>query len=1081
MVSYPSPPLFPVPAASDHKRTHRLADPSAGAAPEAVDHEATRHPSAGAAPEAVDPEATRRLFPQAFQGVWPPKKVSQPESDFRGIYPRSYRVLPPEISQSSRDAITPTYGDDVHKQTARMIESEGVVTLSPELLHRIAGDLFPKAQAEGQARFDAQFVDGGEKWQALFHDEVDPKKPKDCRAGDELKTMSKPLNRDSVIIQFLETIAKELLGPEYQIGIGKDGKPHCVLLHHARGALYSGEHYAQEEHVDLHCHGAGNHFSNRTLPACLRPHGPRVIWISLSKDSIALYFHRRSHLVGRMVNQFYVHYFPLWAEYKRTHRRAKEDDFYPIWAVFVEQHVQEQCALLGIDIEPEAVVTRVPPFGGALWHALTSHGGTSEEGLRVFCIVYPKTDQNVVELPETSIEFVGLSRIYAGVMDVIFKPLEVALANTFVAESVATAFSFGLSLRSSTAVQQAVLQRVLDEVVSKSGVRLMPGPNNTPLTLQFKHSQSFLGLVCFIVGRGQGGLRKVVLWLESKPSDPQRGTLFRNAAFTMALLQFQSRRGPEYLKAVSRFLVPRSPVEALASGGFQLLYSPVCMDGEPLGDRVKRDLRQWKASRELTEDLRYSMYGLLKTLDRLLDDGFRLVVVDPNLFYITGDDHVILMFSGGGFLGQRKKAQCDRKQHQGALAFLRRNTSMYTDGFRSTTMKLARFNMRRLNALAAQREAQQADAGPASGDSADDAPELRAWSDSDVRTWLATQKQKPMGVLGRWEAELEDVLVDDNLVQDLKDLSGEDSIMDLLRLTDVHQIIAWLACEIRDAARNSEESFSEKRTMLKVVLDSENMEDAFSSMKNFLHGFSTKKALERNALCCQQPAAFQRLIHFLVFSLHPAYREDAAKELSYMLFVTTAVFNPRDELLLSGEDGIRMEVQLYPFDDAEFKKSVDAMLAKKRKGSTGTDKFPRTFFLKNEVEFGVGVHGPDQYEEGEFMGFYLGTVDVEPHGRHVVTSISMDDKYCNGAANRFLPVSAYLKRGTPGSFMNSSKDRFDDDESPVQPNVWADRINQIQHVHEGRRVTCIPLFVLRQFQNKPVLWNYDPAARHGMA
>ena len=201
-----------------------------------------------------------------------------------------------------------------------------------------------------------------------------------------------------------------------------------------------------------------------------------------------------------------------------------------------------------------------------------------------------------------------------------------------------------------------------------------------------------------------------------------------------------------------------------------------------------------------------------------------------------------------------------------------------------------------------------------------------------------------------------------------------------------------------------------------------------------------------------------------------------------MLFVTTAVFNPRDELLLSGEDGIRMEVQLYPFDDAEFKKLVDAMLAKREmntRSSTGTGKFPRTFFLKNEGEFGVGVHGPDQYEVDEFMGFYLGTVDVEPHGRHVVTSISMDDKYCNGAANRFLPVSAYLKRGTPGSFMNSYKNRFDDDKKAVQPNVWEDRINQIKHVHEGRRVTCIPLFVLHQFQNKPVLWDYDPAARHG--
>ena len=40
-----------------------------------------------------------------------------------------------------------------------------------------AGDLFQKAQAEGQARYDAQFADGGEKWQPLFHDELwDPRR-----------------------------------------------------------------------------------------------------------------------------------------------------------------------------------------------------------------------------------------------------------------------------------------------------------------------------------------------------------------------------------------------------------------------------------------------------------------------------------------------------------------------------------------------------------------------------------------------------------------------------------------------------------------------------------------------------------------------------------------------------------------------------------------------------------------------------------------------------------------------------------------------------------------------------------------
>ena len=179
------------------------------------------------------------------------------------------------------------------------------------------------------------------------------------------------------------------------------------------------------------------------------------------------------------------------------------------------------------------------------------------------------------------------------------------------------------------------------------------------------------------------------------------------------------------------------------------------------------------------------------------------------------------------------------------------------------------------------------------------------------------------------------------------------------------------------------------------------------------------------------------------------------------------------------EGGIRLEVQLYPFDDPVFREEVDAMLRKRKAG--GLDKFPRIVILINEEEFGVGAFGPGAYEKGDFLGFYLGVsfrTDEEPHGRYVVTSLGKDPKYCDGFG---VPASEHRRRGTFGSCMNSPWNR--EAEPPgtgkLQPNVMVDRDHQIQHTSQGRELTLIPIFALHEFSNKPLHWDYDPGAGHG--
>jgi hypothetical protein len=373
-----------------------------------------------------------------------------------------------------------------------------------------------------------------------------------------------------------------------------------------------------------------------------------------------------------------------------------------------------------------------------------------------------------------------------------------------------------------------------------------------------------------------------------------------------------------------------------------------------------------------------------------------------------------------------------------------------------------------------------AEAGPA-------AAAFKSWSDSEMRLWVQDQNGKFVGLLGRWNVDFEDLVTDEVLIGDLKAATAIDQIMDLLRLTDVHQVMVWLLCELREASVK-DETWAGRKVLLKHVLEkSETIDSLNEGMEHFILGKCpirpkpSRGAEKVPSLPCNQPAALKRLLEMIIFSLHAAYREQASKELSYMLFLTTAVFSPGDELKLSQDDGgIPIMVQLYPFNDPAFKKEVDAMFI--RVGANLEDlrvKFPRRMFLRNEGEYGVGVFGPDTYEEGDFLGFYLGTVEDEPHGRHVVTSKNGKAKYCNGGNSRLLPVSAHLERGTPGSYMNSSANRRNKDGSSMKANARADRTKQILHTHEGRRFACIPMFCSARFSADFTVWPYDPEAGHG--
>jgi hypothetical protein len=481
---------------------------------------------------------------------------------------------------------------------------------------------------------------------------------------------------------------------------------------------------------------------------------------------------------------------PLLKEYTRTYPGSTEENFKRHWDVLVLQHVQAECKRLGIEVEPEAILNIVQPGGGAMWHCLTVHGGTSQGGLRAFAIVQKAKDQDVVELPEKSIDNANTSRVLSGGMK-LYNQLDVALSNKYSSEQIAKIIisctehsGRRASLRAASRELEAALLHVLDAVRSSLGLRLLPAhhkvpapkvdpkaPENntaTPQTTTFRHSPSLIGVVCSRIREPEGGAPgKVLLWLEHNEAhqDSTRAILLRNAAFTSALNRVQKRRvsSPE---TVCSLMHPREPVAKFdfESFKFSFLYSPVSIDrtGEMLRDRMARVLVPWNEFREVTESLRDTLSEFLKTVDRLENDGFRMVVFDIGLFYVTGDGRVILVFAGGGFLGPKKRALCDRNQTQeiSEKPLLRRNTSMNLAEFLESTKFRADCNMKRLQKLVLEHERVALAAREAADETAyanEVDPTLRLWSDSDLRNWQSARCGQPMGLHGRWECKPEDV------------------------------------------------------------------------------------------------------------------------------------------------------------------------------------------------------------------------------------------------------------------------------------------------------------------------------------
>jgi hypothetical protein len=325
-----------------------------------------------------------------------------------------------------------------------------------------------------------------------------------------------------------------------------------------------------------------------------------------------------------------------------------------------------------------------------------------------------------------------------------------------------------------------------------------------------------------------------------------------------------------------------------------------------------------------------------------------------------------------------------------------------------------------------------------------------------------------MGILACWDVQLDQRLYDDELAAKLGTKGNSEPIsMDVLRQTDFQQLILWFAFGFRPA----KETFSEKKQYLKGLLEGAiSVEEQCWAVERFLHGLKPRALRNEEDKWCRQPAAMRRACEMLIIALDPASSERVAAEFSYTLFLTTTIFNPGQELLLQAQ-GIAMVLKLNPFDDPVFEAKALEVLKLTANEARGRS---RQVLLRNEEEYGVGVFAPGKWKKGEFFCWYLGVVVARPHGRHVLTSMTSDEKYNDGSNSPKLPLSLYLELGNPGASVNSSWDRPD-----VQPNLKIDRTIQILHEYRGMLMAASPLFVANDFADAPTCWDYDPNAAHG--
>ena len=492
--------------------------------------------------------------------------------------------------------------------------------------------------------------------------------------------------------------------------------------------------------------------------------------------------------------------------------------------------------------------------------------------------------------------------------------------------------------------------------------------------------------------------------------------VLRDAMFRTELIE-RSRRN--YRHPVGKFA---SGVLAGRTGvvdGKTLYWTIVDMEVRPLEEVFKSEVAQDWENGLITERFRWIWKAIFILVSTLHGLGFRFLNFHPRqLGYDQRTRSAKLLMTGLGLIG----AQTFSKK-KNETEFLRKTTSIFAkNGCMTGIQGMDKKKLKRLLTMLEGSAREKADRYFAR---AGDRP--IEFSESDLRKLVKKFEQTSTGVI---EPQGHNLFLDDALRPIAAERLAAENLKpdpERLAVSDTHQILVWMTDTIS--------SHNPKGTLLQALQGSLVDSEMITGVGRFLDKDGK----------CNQPEALRRLAEMFAQSLHPTTRDETAKRIGDLSFLTSPVWPPDREKDFRGS-GFRMHAKVWarPENSKWMKEAEDCLRrANLLDGirECGLEEKPQAMLLKNEEGMGLGVW-VDLLREKMFAGWYVGRHSREPsgrfvgnrppllqcccdaenpHGRYVVRIKSEDLWYCDAEPCHEFPLERLIEYGAPGPFINGDR------------------------------------------------------------
>lgn len=923
-------------------------------------------------------------------------------------WPERLRSIPPDLTvQELREA---TFGESAHNGE-EILGRMGFCVVRKEQMRQLDLDLDDeysnvKLIIQNMAKHSSDnFPD------VVFQDP--PMDGKVC-PGDGNKMMTRealPIE----VMQWAQRVVETVLGDGREVVQGNvihqqagdpHVPPHCQSEHADFQALYSGARSRREDGVDEINLGQLANPSAAPL-ACLQ---------NVDSGPIRLGVYPGSHHLLIEAYQLYArHYADMLQEWQRLPDNSGKDSaaFFPIWTAYTDAHlaklfpdiaanpIQPSCLVL----EPGDVVFMLGSF---------QHFGTSDAGLRLFWVVV-STICRLLELGLPKDPFCfrkgsadpSQTSVVAAGLTVRLLPTPVAVPNPVYPVNIITSKLNGFLRSNSRAKIQNLTKlclRGLNNAVDAKGYQL------TTSLLQISCRQqptaipksAVFGVVC----KDKTGDPRVVFLEQAAHRGDHNAVVLRAAAMSLRL---ESRLRREGRDCIPRLQAHSSVWRSEESGGHVIFRSIVPMHGVPLPDYFKEHFEKDCNALLLTEEFRWFVQDIWKTVEDLHKADFRFVLFSFEfLAYDCRRDRVQVIQPGFGMLFSNDTF----KGSTNPVLTTRQTTEAYAAEGALIAGLPSSVNAHRVQAIQSlmrdESDSAEACEGPTAG--------------SDFESILKDAKQVDMSnahLRSLWEVRMRGkklaqvACTDAFLFKELNPFNPDtDNELNesTLMVSDCHQValglLSWFV-ELNTIDIGQRTKW--RKTVTTALMGT--VKEAEARMVKLLK-------IKKGEI--GQPAALDRLAQHFVHALRQDTRGAFNSEPSNSAFCAFPVFSPQHERELA-TCGVRADLKIRAVDDEDWWTKAKECL---RSAGFSEDHVaqlrhrPRQALLKNEAGKGVGVLFEGSFEKGDFVCWYVGRCKRRGCRRYSLALQTGDSSYSDGEPCRALRLERVIECGGYGAFAN---------------------------------------------------------------